>query len=143
MKGRMIGLMAVTLLVAAGASQADDKDDRDRLQGSWKVVSYEEDGKANDKAAKDATFVFKGDTFSFPWLDVKITGKFKTDSGKKPKAIDLSVEDAKGKGLHGIYALAGDTLKLCFGEERPKEFKTKADSKQWMVVLKREKQKDK
>jgi hypothetical protein len=39
--------------------------------------------------------------------------------------------------------LEGDTLKLCFGEERPKEFKTKPDSKQWMLVLTREKEKDK
>ena len=144
MKGRMIGLMAVAVLAATGTSKADDKEDTDRLQGAWKAVSYEEDGR-DDVVSLSRTFAFdfKGDAFSFPWADLKITGKFKIDSAKKPKVIDLSTEDAKGMGLHGIYELEGDTLKLCFGVERPKEFKTKANSKQWMLVLKREKENDK
>ncbi len=143
MKARLRWLVVLGVLVAACPAQADDKGDKDQLQGSWKAVSYKENGKVDEKAAKDLTFDFKGETFSFTWLDVKITGKVKIDSAKKPKTIDLSTEDAKGKGLYGIYELEGDTLKLCFGEDRPTAFKTKAESKQWMVVLKREKKKDK
>ena len=80
MKGRMIGLMAVAVLAATGTSQADDKKDRDRLQGAWKAVSYEEDGRDDVIIfSKTVTFGFKGDTFSFPWGDAKITG-----AGKLP-----------------------------------------------------------
>src|SRR5262249_42661768 len=115
-----------------------------RLQGAWKAVSYEVDGRDDVIILPETfTFTFKGDTFSFPWLDVKIAGTFKIDSAKKPKVIDLSTEDAKGMGRHGIYELEDDTLKLCFGEERPKEFKTKPDSGGWILVLKREKERDK
>ena len=145
MKGRMIGLLAVAALVAASASQADDKEDRDRLQGPWKAVSYEAEGSTDVLILPETfTFEFKGNAFSFPWLDVKITGNFKIDSAKQPKVIDLSSEDAEiGKAVCGIYEWEGDTLKLCYGEERPKEFKTELDSKKWVLVLKREKKKEK
>jgi uncharacterized protein (TIGR03067 family) len=144
MKGGMIGLLAVAVLAATGTSQADDKEDRDRFQGAWKAVSYEEGGMTDVIIFPEAiTFGFKGDTFSFPWGNVKITGKFKIDSAKKPKVIDLSTEGVKGVWGQGIYELEGDTLKVCFGEERPTEFKTKANSKQWLLVLKRKKENDK
>ena len=59
--------------------------------------------------------------------------------------IDLSSVDLSRKKTVAaqfeikLYELAGDTLKVCFGVQRPKEFKTELDSKKWILVLKREK----
>ena len=61
----------------------------------------------------------------------------------------LKPEDEKQLNLKGIYEVEGDTLKFCYGEPRPSEFKTKPNRQpggppipnldQRMFVLKREK----
>jgi hypothetical protein len=60
--------------------------------------------------------------------------------------LDGRLDFAKTKGAMraagaGIYELKGDTLKVCYGSERPAEFKTKPDSSQKLYVFKREKPK--
>ena len=48
----------------------------------------------------------------------------------------------KGKTFPAIYELAGDTLRVCYdlsGKKRPTEFKTKADTKLYLVTYKRKK----
>ena len=48
--------------------------------------------------------------------------------------------DKKGDIMQGIYALDGDSLKICLdteGQERPKEFKTAPKSGHLLYVLKR------
>jgi uncharacterized protein (TIGR03067 family) len=67
---------------------------------------------------------------------------FKIDPSKKPAAITITYLSGsdKGKVLQGIYAVEGDSLKICvsFNEkETPKEFVSKAGTDQTLVVLKR------
>jgi uncharacterized protein (TIGR03067 family) len=64
--------------------------------------------------------------------------EFKLDPTKKPKAIDVVLQDKKTG--QGIYSLEGDTLKICHGESddpRPSEFESKEGSRNTVVVFKR------
>jgi RNA polymerase sigma factor (sigma-70 family) len=128
------------------------KTDKERIQGTWHMVSAEVDGVPAPFAGKpeeDAKMlaVFAGDK----WTTGFFKGEgftFKLDSDKKPKAIDLQpAEDAK-KTLLGIYELDGDDLKICIctadliapgKQERPAAFATKEGSNTMLVVLKRQK----
>jgi uncharacterized protein (TIGR03067 family) len=130
--------MASSLLVSAASAQ--DKSDKDKLQGTWLMVSGERAGKAlPPEFAKDAKVVFAGDKLTLKNKDFMLEGTFKLDPGKKPKEIDV---DFNGKPGKGIYQLEGDTLKIAHGETgdpRPKDFTTKEGDQVTVVVFKREK----
>jgi uncharacterized protein (TIGR03067 family) len=71
-------------------------------------------------------------------------GTVKLDPSKKPKEIDIVGTEGpnKGKTILAIYELDKDTLKVCYdlsGKARPTEFKTKADTMQFLVTYAREK----
>jgi len=147
----------VRVLSAAPAAPAADekekaeeeaKKDKEKFQGTWKVVTLEEKGESKEEP--DVRLVFEGDEFIFKkGDDVLHKGKFKLDPSKDPKAIDLEITESvkmlNGKTSLAIYALDKDdkdALKLCLGEpdaERPKEFTGAAETKCIFVTLKREK----
>src|SRR5262249_45082885 len=130
--------------------EEDAKKEKEKLQGTWKVVTIEEKGQSKEE--DDARLVFDGDEFTVKKGDqVFVKGKFKLDPSKDPKAIDLEITEATKPGLDGktslaIYALDKDDkdgLKLCLGEpggtDRPKEFSGAAETKCVFLTLKREK----
>ena len=145
----LVTLLAVGVLLAADAPKGDAKKDQEALQGTWRPVSSEQDGKDQTDEAKDHTLTFEKDTFTVKKGDeVRIKGTFKVDPSKKPKTIDMTVteggkDEDKGKEIHGIYELDGDTLKWCTSrpgnKERPKEFSTKEGGDDMLVKLKKEK----
>jgi uncharacterized protein (TIGR03067 family) len=64
---------------------------------------------------------------------------FRLDAGTAPKEITLRQGTNEMKG---IYALDGDTLRVCvaaMNDPRPKAFKSEKDSRLMLMVLKREK----
>jgi uncharacterized protein (TIGR03067 family) len=147
MKWKLLAVLAMAFFLRADASHADDKADLEALQGDWKLVAGEESGKPGkaEGKGKELDFKIKGETVT-SWLigvnAVEVSLKFKIDSTKNPKTIDLLIEDkkdAKPKALLGIYSIEGDTLKVCFGEVRPKEFKTKPGTADFIWVLKKAK----
>jgi uncharacterized protein (TIGR03067 family) len=117
---------AAVVLLAAGFCLGGDnkKDDKDRLQGEWVVVSAELDGKET-KGLQGRKLVVKGDAWTAP------TGtefKFKIDAAKSPKRLDLTADLGGGEQTWpGIYKIEGDTLTFCRsqgpGGERPTEMK--------------------
>jgi uncharacterized protein (TIGR03067 family) len=135
-------LMALTVgwLVAADAlKDSSAKKELQKFQGTWKVASMEIGGKkvADDKA-KGATLVVKGNQYAVKMGDKTLEqGTFKIDPTKKPKTIDVTPTEGKGKGktFHGIYQINGDEARDSFStdnKERPTSFDTKANSK-WVV----------
>jgi len=122
----------------------DTKADKEKLQGTWALVSAQTGGReAEDEEAKQMKmlkFVFKGDK-----LTAKTESEYSIDPGKKPKEIDLKVNDGpqNERGTwKGIYELKGDQLTLCLAlpdENRPSEFVTRNGEKSMMLKLKREK----
>jgi uncharacterized protein (TIGR03067 family) len=122
----LLALAAAALLLTGLAVAGDTKEDLKKLEGTWKG---EFEGKKFEmKMEKDKFTV----TFSFGDNDIVFKGKIKIDPSKKPKEIDLTVEEGKdfqGKTSQGIYEVDGDSLKWCANEPgmdtRPKAFPDK------------------
>jgi uncharacterized protein (TIGR03067 family) len=117
-------LLTVGLVLVVGHARADDKADNEKLQGEWKLVSFELKGKSEE--VPDAKYKFEGKNWSATSTSGGDgEGTFAIDSSKKPKSIDFT---GKGRLAKGIYELDGDTLKVCMGEhaglDRPTEFKS-------------------
>jgi uncharacterized protein (TIGR03067 family) len=128
--------------VVPGAGQEKDKlnsekNDKQKIQGIWKAVGLESNGKPREENAyAGTTFTFKDDQVILSERGHPPTPlRFELDPAKSPKAIDLITTDA----LPGIYELRGDDLKLCFriGKGRPTEFKTRPGDDTEMFTLKR------
>ncbi len=127
-------------------TQSAAQTDRDRLQGTWKVVRMEHAGKKvpADQFA-DLRIVISGNELTGKEGDqVRERFTFTLDPAKKPRTIDTTAIEgpAKGETARGIYELDGDTLKLCVsekGKERPAEFATKTGTDRVLFVLRREK----
>jgi uncharacterized protein (TIGR03067 family) len=141
---KLHGLLLVgiaSLLVAAD----DAKDELKKLEGTWSMVSGEQDGKKLDAdIVKGAKLVIKGDDHDVKVGKDTFKGTHKIDPSKKPKTIDAMDTEGKfkGKTSHGIYDLESDTFKVCFaepGKDRPKEFSTTKGTGHIMHVWKREK----
>ncbi len=132
-----LGFLLVGIVPVAGADT-----DKDKLQGTWKVVSLEQGGKKlPEEQLKQISLrlVFAGDrvTFKVPGQDQE--GSYKIDSAQKPKHLDILLNNEKGEG---VYLLDGDTLTICAGkpgDPRPKEFVSKQGTEIGIMVLKREK----
>jgi uncharacterized protein (TIGR03067 family) len=139
-------VLATGLLIAAD----DDakKKELEKMQGTWQVVGVEANG---EKAPKERVekanlrLTIKGNKYVYKAGDKDVgEGSFEIDVAKNPKTIDVSgtTKDGKVEKTIGIYELKGDTMRVCFvpaGEERPKEFATKADSKAAILEYKRTK----
>jgi uncharacterized protein (TIGR03067 family) len=127
MRTHALLVMMVGLFVAADAP----KDDLDKLQGTWSLVSAVRDGKdVPDDEVSRTTLVIKGDAFTFP-EDARVgtgpSGTFTIDPSRTPRAIDATPSSGsnKGKTWLGIYEIAGDLYKVAFappGEARPTRF---------------------
>jgi len=132
--------LAARLLVAADAPK-----DVKTLDGTWVLVSGEDDGKKlSDEALKNARLTFEGDKHTVKIDDTTFTGTHKLDPTNKPRTIDISDTDGpfKGKTVLGIYELDGNEFKICYappGKDRPKDFSAKAGTGYRYHVWKREK----
>jgi uncharacterized protein (TIGR03067 family) len=141
MRVQLLAALTFGLLLApARAEDKPAKGDKEKLQGTWAVVSGERNGKPiPEEMVKNVKLAFAGDKFTIHNKDRKTEGTFKLIPDKKPKQIDV---DMGGQLAKGIYELDGDTLKIAHGEAgapRPKEFSTKEGSRVAVVVLKRQK----
>ena len=140
-------VVAVVSLAGADAPKDDGvKKELEQFTGTWTAVSVVSDGKEVDKVqAKMNILVVKGEKYTFTnhLFDV-IEGTHELDPSKKPKTIDAvrTKGPDKGKKIRGIYELAGDTYKVCLappGKDRPKDFTSKPDSGNRLIVFKRAK----
>jgi uncharacterized protein (TIGR03067 family) len=170
---RLLSMGLVTIIVALGCSgsqtgkgtesssstsqgtnsaqsdkEDDNQNDAELLQGTWRCVSYEYEGHAQDM--QDQSVQIEKDAFTMK-LDNRpvVLNKFTFDPSKKPKTIDLTVvkalnDSANGKKQLGIYKVNKDTLTWCTAmpgmENRPKEFNSgKKGDRLEVWVYKREK----
>ncbi|MEX0675880.1 MAG: TIGR03067 domain-containing protein [Pirellulales bacterium] len=140
MKLLSLAALAACALLLPGLVDARAADaDQEKLQGKWKVESFEFNGAPVD-ALKDAVRDFKDEKYSLtPASGEVFNGTVKLDSSKNPKQIDLLLND---RTLKGIYEIDGDTLKIAYaleGDERPTEFTSKPDSGVVLATHKRAK----
>ena len=138
-----LGFGLVVAVLAGVPAVADEKADKDKLQGTWKFTSMERGGQAMPQGDEAPTITFDGDKFTVKGGEAVLQAGTQTlDASKKPKTVDAKVTEGEGKGttMLGIYELDGDTLKACFdtmGKKRPTEFKTAAGTDLMLVVMKR------
>jgi uncharacterized protein (TIGR03067 family) len=126
----------VILFLATSLASADDKQEAaarelKKLEGDWKALKSEDDGRESDGGngiliEKDKMRLKIGDRVVF-------TGTITIDPSAEPKTIDLKYTDGPGvTGMtqRGIYRWDGDKLEICWNpvgkDERPKKFTTKA-----------------
>jgi uncharacterized protein (TIGR03067 family) len=155
MTKRRVLLILVAGLLLAAAPAEEARKEREKLVGTWLVVSVEVNGqKAPAGAVKDFRFIFTADSLTRKRGDKAESGAgYKLDPSKSPKWLDMTgTTDGKEHAVPTIYKLDGDTLTLCFrsdykkkdgkpneAQKRPEKFDGGAGSKQVLMVLKREK----
>ncbi len=121
------------------AAATDDRSDREKMQGKWRIVRCEFAGRNQDQP------VGVEDTISDArWLRPnRRTAEYrlKLDSTKDPKSVDLSADRLGDQTLKGIYSLDGDRLTICYCYDprgpRPTEFKTMEGTLASLYVLER------
>ena len=132
---------ALSLFLAAQHQDANQKDAK-LLQGTWTVMSLENDGKkAPDSEIKGMKMTFVGNKLIISKGTKSLgAGTFKVDRSKKPHPIDYKEgPDISSPYDVGIIQIDGDTMKYCTTADRKKR-PTSFDSKQgWLFVLKKAK----
>jgi uncharacterized protein (TIGR03067 family) len=145
--GCVVVAMISCLTIAAGQEKGTSaKQELAKLRGLWQVIQLiDESGQAGPAdELKEFTFDFQDGVVT---IQKRKGGagrpeKFSLDPSKKPKWIDIGVEDGNPIG-QGIYRLEGDKLTLCIvaggrDSQRPSEFK--ASKRYSLLVLKKAKQ---
>ena len=127
----------------------EQKKELEKFTGTFKVVTFERDGKKSDDAElKKMKVVQKGADWTF-YLDTDSTqGKDTVYPDKSPKEIDSVYLNgpARDKVVKGIYKIDGEKITYCWaepGKDRPKDFATKADSGLTLMTLEKTKEEDK
>jgi|SRR6516225_1847357 uncharacterized protein (TIGR03067 family) len=115
------------------------------IQGTWKVVSVQEDGRAGE----DDTWIIQKNKILFKRDNLVYEAAiYETDSKKLPWAIDFTFAagPVKGEIIRGIYLLEKDRLKICYvapdlpeaaKKKRPTEFASRPGSGTWLFILRR------
>lgn len=122
---KTLAALLVCTLCFSGLLIADDKTKDISLEGTWKAVKAERNGKPFDRIVGDK-LVFKGKSLTIVSKKEE-KGTFKLDTSKKPIHIDIMPEDGNEKTVKGIVELKGKTLTICFaqpGNERPTKFES-------------------
>jgi uncharacterized protein (TIGR03067 family) len=126
-------MCALVLLLALPAAEPTKeeaaKKQLEKLQGTWRCVSIELDGKVAEFKQEVPNFnlVVNGTKFTFG----KSEGELSFNPLATPPAIDLRYAKPEEATVVGIYNLDEDTLTLCLkrgkgeAKDRPTEFATK------------------
>jgi uncharacterized protein (TIGR03067 family) len=134
-------LLAALTGAASRPASAGDNKALQPLQGTWTLVSFEVDGKAQDFPDSPPRWVIKGKEIRYAGQPLAVMA---LDPTTTPKNLDLTFLDPK-RVLEGIYAVDGDTLKVCVNrrtegvKERPLSFETKGKSDWRLLVFRRDK----
>jgi uncharacterized protein (TIGR03067 family) len=144
--------MRILLLTATAAglwlmpAQPDAaKKDLAALEGTWKLVAMEVEGKeVPEEKLKGTTLTIRGNKYSVQagqqLREVEIT----LQPSKMPKQIDMKFLDGPNKDRvgRGIYQLEGNILKICRAldpqQERPKDFKMAGQNGYFVMVWQRQ-----
>jgi len=121
------------------------QEDLRKMQGDWVLAEGEQRGNpipADD--LKSMHFHVSGDRYEFKQAGQTEKGSLSVDPSRTPKALDIHIAegDQAGKLQLGIYQFDGGRLKICVsqpGEDRPKEFKTKENQDDAVLIFERSK----
>jgi uncharacterized protein (TIGR03067 family) len=156
----LLGVLGMTTIVLADPPPATPASDLDNLQGYWKPLQCELEGKGQmpTELMKQVTVVFDKNEYHLYFKDSKTDASGKPiilrlalanvtlDATTSPKSITFEFADGplKGKKSHGIYELAGNQLKLCYGpidKPKPTKFESPAGSGYFLETWARQEKK--
>ncbi|HEV3439580.1 MAG TPA: TIGR03067 domain-containing protein [Gemmata sp.] len=131
------------LTATPGSVRAGDPPAKElkELQGTWKLVSVEIDGKATDPIGGQPKWVIKGEKVFYGGAEI---AGLKVDASTSPRVIDLKFSDPE-RVYEGIYAVEKGTLKICINrqtegtKDRPGKLSTKDQSDWRLLVFEQEK----
>ncbi len=145
MRPFVINCVSILLTLPAYARCNDAKKDEPKIDGTWLAKSAEISGKKLPKKAVQAIkLTLKKGEYEVV-AESPDKGTVTYDASADPKTMDIKGVEGpnKGKTSLAIYELKDDTLKICYdlsGESRPSEFKTKPDTKLFLVTYERKKE---
>jgi uncharacterized protein (TIGR03067 family) len=145
MRQTIVVLFALLLWLPVSARGDDAKDESKKLDGTWVPAEAELGGeKLPEETLKMMKLELSGGKYVVTIGERTDKGTFKVDATAKPKAMDVTGTEGpnKGKTLLAIYEMKGGTLRICYdltGKKRPTEFKSEAETRQFLVSYKREK----
>lgn len=116
MRTLVLSVLVLGMAFGTGATRADDiPKGLENLQGNWKMIGLNHDGKVVANPPRDAKLTVKGDQFTFTNGPSVTKGTYKADPAAKPAALDLTITEGEGKGITrlAVYAVKGDTLQIC------------------------------
>lgn len=143
---RRIALLPLLGLVFAPAVlRADDADKAlEKLQGTWNVVKYVNDGKdESPEADSPEIMTVTGAHYVLKRKGDSYRGDLKVDPSKSPSTIDATFYDTEDKKLGealGIFKLEGDQWTVVWNDgsdERPKTFSAEKGSGNRMITMKK------
>ena len=142
----MVPKLFILVVAAAGLALDGVKEDKpvtdhERIQGTWRLVSGERQGRSlPEEAVREVRLTFAGDRLTTRSKGRATEARFTLMPGTDPKGIDLDMGGAVGLG---IYLLDGDDLKIAHGEvgdPRPAGFDAKEGAPLTILILKRVKE---
>jgi uncharacterized protein (TIGR03067 family) len=145
----MRSIMGLALAIAIGGlATAEDKpaDAAKKLEGTYTVVEFLDEGKPSPKTAEIKTVEIKDGVISIKSDEKNEDATFSLDPSKKPMEIDLESKH-KGKKILGIYQTKetdkGLELTIAFihggdgNGNRPKDFKGEGKEERVMKLLRK------
>jgi uncharacterized protein (TIGR03067 family) len=132
-------------LTKSAATQQDVKKDLERLQGTWDVVAYTQDGENRplEGPLANLRLIIDGDQRTVA-LGERVTARslLRINPATSPKSLDLTgtLGTLCDQTLLGIYEIDGDQQRFCLalpGEKRPTEFASAPNSGHTLMVLRR------
>jgi len=146
-----IGLFAILALAHGNPPPSAPTGDLADLQGYWKPlqVEFENKPQMSAEAMKKITSVFDQNEYHLYYKDVGKDPRrlallnVTLDASTSPKTIhfEFASGSMKGQKRHGIYELAGNQLKLCYGPQdkpRPTSFAAPEKSGYFLEVWARQ-----
>jgi uncharacterized protein (TIGR03067 family) len=144
-------LLTASLVAVSFPSTSRPDDDekvkkaRTEMNGTWIPSEAELDGeKLPEKVIKSIKLVIKEEKYTVNVGEQVDEGTVTLDLESDPTGMEIKGTKGpnEGKTIPAIYELKDDVLKVCYnleGKDRPKEFKTTAGSKFYMVTYKKDK----
>ena len=144
--GAVSAVIALAIRASAAGAGAGPNDEREAVRGTWVCESAVVDGKPlPDNVARELRLTITAERYKTERADeVLFDSTYRLDPSTDPKQIEMTATegDAAGKPALGIYAVDGDTLRMCYvlpGRDRPGTFESTPGSKAFLVTWKRTK----
>ena len=140
---RLLLAAALALFLPPGAPGASSPDESRGLLGTWKPAAAELGGQPMPEAVlRSITLTLGAGTYAVLVGQEPDKGTYTLDTAADPHGMSITGTEGpnRGKTFPAIYALSGDTLRICYdlsGARRPSAFRTAPGTLLYLVTYTR------